>query len=681
MATQPKPKSRKHQIEPLDWAEAANSPALKGMMSFLEISPEDIRSGHHPELGTQLTADRLRTSARQSLGPVSETRIGSLPDSSEAINSNRTGANEREPISAQSQPAVPVSETLIGWPKDVSAVYPASAVTAANDDRAFKVGRNESLVGPTPRETRTGSDSLNGDPRSLTESAGRVRELSPPGHGDTLPESDTHTGSRAWPAIKRLPASETLTGSLASDGNHQPADVQDEVHYRPGTEAPTHGDPLTGAGSHTGSEARTGSETHTGSGSPAGSILLPIGDSHTGSESLRAIKVTTDRDSAGRRLSDAEETVRVSKAQESLTGSESLPVSDSLLYSVRHFPENRAGTESLIGQRGMLIGSISSQNRKIRKCKLMQDAHSAGEEHLYGILWAAGKIDPAYPAGSRTVRMGYAELADRARMHKTNVRLNIVSLKAKLAIDILDEHNSRDLVPRLYRIFSFKEILERRKAAGLEYVIRQKNVVFVTPTGEVIPLDGLTKTAKTRRSTIRPQVPVSDSLPLGSSASGGQPREDSRDQTALQKDKKMWPEFDVQPLSQALNRYWPVDEAAAHQLFRACRRVRPDAQADEIVFFVEEKSEMIRGNRNITNPTGLILATVPQCFEGRTFEEFRRRRNEHLRLAAEEEARKREQEKEMEEWVNREREKMKAIIANPDSTDSEKARAQRILSL
>ena len=38
----PKPR-KKQQIEPLDWSTMAQSPALKGMVSFLEVTPEEIR--------------------------------------------------------------------------------------------------------------------------------------------------------------------------------------------------------------------------------------------------------------------------------------------------------------------------------------------------------------------------------------------------------------------------------------------------------------------------------------------------------------------------------------------------------------------------------------------------------------------------------------------------------------
>jgi hypothetical protein len=50
MAGQGKTTTRNRKIEPLDWAETANSPALKGMMSFLDIKPEEVRSGHFKDV-------------------------------------------------------------------------------------------------------------------------------------------------------------------------------------------------------------------------------------------------------------------------------------------------------------------------------------------------------------------------------------------------------------------------------------------------------------------------------------------------------------------------------------------------------------------------------------------------------------------------------------------------------
>ena len=61
MAGQAKHTSRNRKIEPLNWAEAANSPALKGMMSFLDIKPEEVRSGHFKDVpdGPDLRIDPI----------------------------------------------------------------------------------------------------------------------------------------------------------------------------------------------------------------------------------------------------------------------------------------------------------------------------------------------------------------------------------------------------------------------------------------------------------------------------------------------------------------------------------------------------------------------------------------------------------------------------------------------
>ena len=69
MAGQSKQSSRNRKIEPLNWAETANSPALKGMMSFLDITSEEVRSGHFKDMpqdpieeGEALGADTLDAS-------------------------------------------------------------------------------------------------------------------------------------------------------------------------------------------------------------------------------------------------------------------------------------------------------------------------------------------------------------------------------------------------------------------------------------------------------------------------------------------------------------------------------------------------------------------------------------------------------------------------------------------
>jgi hypothetical protein len=247
-------------------------------------------------------------------------------------------------------------------------------------------------------------------------------------------------------------------------------------------------------------------------------------------------------------------------------------------------------------------------------------------------------------------------------MHKANVRLNLANLMAKLAIEQSGDFNSRDMIAKAYRVLSYKEILERRRAAGLEYVIRQKNVVFVSPNGEPILLPGLTQKGR-RKSGTNPagQRSVSDSYPISESLIGGKLPDSDADLTCV---------------SKALNTYWTVDDAAANQLIRACRQVRPDAQAEEIAFFVTEKLELTRSNRGINNPVGLILATVPQSFSGYSFETFRNRRQESKRLAEEERIRKAEEDRMFLEWLVRDAQQ---TLENPASSEKRRLEARDVL--
>ncbi len=247
-------------------------------------------------------------------------------------------------------------------------------------------------------------------------------------------------------------------------------------------------------------------------------------------------------------------------------------------------------------------------------------------------------------------------------MHRSNVRINIAGLRAKLAIEVLDEHDSRDVMPRLYRLYSYKEILDRRKAAGLEYVIRKKSVVFVTESGDVVALPGLAKTG-TRKSLRQ------------TGESGYRPSNEVLTQGARAEQL----DLDVRQISEALSQHWSVDEAAAQQLLRQCRAIRRDAEIDEIVFFINEQLQIALTNKNIKNPTGLILATVPQCFEGSAFQESRRRRNEGLRLAAEEAERKRAQERDLQAWLDGKLTELRALANDDQQSDSAREKARREL--
>lgn len=311
---------------------------------------------------------------------------------------------------------------------------------------------------------------------------------------------------------------------------------------------------------------------------------------------------------------------------------------------------------------------------KVRRAILAQDGHSLGEEAIYQIMWRGGRPESGDPNSSRTIRIGAADIGYKVNMAKKNVRQNVSRLFEKLAIEILEDFETMSSQARLYKVYSYKQILDRRRAAGLEYVLRNKGVVFCTPSGEEIvssPAYGPTPGDET---SIRPAAPKRRRPSLPSSVVQFQQPITPAPSTGEDSESE-----ELQIVSQALNRYWPVDEPAAVQLLRNCRRVRADARPEEIAFFVREKLELTRQTRNITNPTGLILATVPQSFIGSTFEEFRKRMERQAALAAEEKQRKEQQHAELLKWFQAERDKCETIAGDASLPQKERDAAEKLL--
>lgn len=312
---------------------------------------------------------------------------------------------------------------------------------------------------------------------------------------------------------------------------------------------------------------------------------------------------------------------------------------------------------------------------KVRRAVLAQDGHSLGEEAIYQVLWRGGRPENGDPNCSRTIRIGAADIGYKVNMAKKNVRQNISRLFEKLALEIMEEFETMSSQARLYRVYSYKQILDRRRAAGLEFILRNKGVVFCTRAGEEVVSSPAYAVTPGDETSFRPAYPKRRRQPAATSQNSSV----ARMPTAQAESYVASEDSDLQTISQAFNRYWPVDQAAATQLIRDCRRVRADARAEEIAFFVREKLELARQNRNITNPTGLILATVPQSFVGSTFLEFRKRMERQAALEAEEAARKEHERAELMVWINKDRERYETIVGDPQQPQSVRDDAEKKL--
>lgn len=127
------------------------------------------------------------------------------------------------------------------------------------------------------------------------------------------------------------------------------------------------------------------------------------------------------------------------------------------------------------------------QRLRIRRCAATHDGHSLGEEVLYQAIWKAARPESAE---ARTIVIGWRGMSQLCRMTPKNCKINTQRLMRKLALEVLSPYNTPESIGTTYRIYSDQAIFERRRAAGLEWVVRSRGVEFVNPaTGvSILPI-------------------------------------------------------------------------------------------------------------------------------------------------------------------------------------------------
>jgi hypothetical protein len=130
---------------------------------------------------------------------------------------------------------------------------------------------------------------------------------------------------------------------------------------------------------------------------------------------------------------------------------------------------------------------LPGQRLRIRKCGATHDGHSLGEEVLYQALWKAAHAESAK---TRTIVIGWRGMSQLCRMTPKNCKINTQRLIRKLALEVLSPYNTPESIGTTYRVYSDEAILQRRREAGLEWVVRSRGVEFVDPaTGiSILPI-------------------------------------------------------------------------------------------------------------------------------------------------------------------------------------------------
>ena len=294
------------------------------------------------------------------------------------------------------------------------------------------------------------------------------------------------------------------------------------------------------------------------------------------------------------------------------------------------------------------VSPLLPRKLQIREAKLVQEGHTYGEQTVYEALWKHGTV---VSESIRIITVGFLRMAGIAGLAESNCKAAVAGLLEKLAIERLPDKNVSQ--GRTYRIYSWTAVLARRRSAGLTHVIKSRGVVFVDPrTGHQLTA------AKTlpRRPSEPPGPITSGPVSVGSVSSrqtSGQfaqsaaelqspsPLDVANGHTAQPQSFLAMPTLDL--ASRLRKDLDPAfDDSAAGRLWRECRSFVPDCTIDEIIHFVGLKAQKIYRDRNIRNPIGLLLMSIPEFFTGSAVHELREQkdREEKQRRQMQEEHRK-----------------------------------------
>jgi hypothetical protein len=305
---------------------------------------------------------------------------------------------------------------------------------------------------------------------------------------------------------------------------------------------------------------------------------------------------------------------------------------------------------------------------RVFRATRVQDGHSLGEHLIYEVLWRQGQGDDQ----TRTVQIGYDRLAAIASVNWKTAKACLKSLEEKLAIETIAAANSNERTGRTYRIHCFTAIIERRRAAGMQWVEKGRGVRFIecgtvpvintvpdsptVPETNTVPEAGTGTILKTGTDT----VPATGT-PLGS----------------LRNIEEITSSSAVATLQQtAANNGIVLDDDAARKLIRRCRTVRDDLTESEIAHFLQIKINQLRNSKTVENWVGMLIASVPGYFEGEAAQLIRMReqgsRQRQLELAQSEA-----QQRELDAIFQAQ----KKVLENPESSEEDKALARKILGV
>ena len=116
-------------------------------------------------------------------------------------------------------------------------------------------------------------------------------------------------------------------------------------------------------------------------------------------------------------------------------------------------------------------GELVSASR-VRRIRLAQDVLNGTEESVYDALWNARTAVPDEAGSARIVQAGYDFLMKKTRLSKKTIQRIVDRLITKDFIVIERPADIYQRTATVYRVFSFRIVLERQAAKGRLHVVK-----------------------------------------------------------------------------------------------------------------------------------------------------------------------------------------------------------------
>jgi hypothetical protein len=291
-------------------------------------------------------------------------------------------------------------------------------------------------------------------------------------------------------------------------------------------------------------------------------------------------------------------------------------------------------------------GDLVSQSR-VRRIRIAQDVVNSAEEAVYDTLWNTKTAHGTAASGdsSRIVQAGYDYLMKGTRLSKKTIQRVVDRLIHKDFIAIEKPADIYRRISTVYRVFDYRAILAHHLRKGRTHVAKigpgftyahpiddPRRISVDTPNMTTVAIINRTTVDPDYLSTGVPTIPVTGDKEnkttvvqetIRSIDKNLLDKTSSASRTSTSSETTTTTTAPAELISGLQRIVEFVDSEAAALLWNECRFRVPDCRADEVLYFAQGKASVCTGGR-IKNPVGFLLATVPKCFEGPAFTNFRR---------------------------------------------------------